>query len=226
MSIGTRTILPSSSLIRAIASTSSTGEREADRHSVHDALVEDRREVRERTQERPAGGHLHLFVIHEADDVEAELGMLRELLGKRLAACARPHDDDEPGVVPLLAQPPEAQPQHDAGRQGEDELRGEQGEEEEAADVRLAEEEEHREREEGHHDRRPCQVRRLGTDGPAGPGSVQAVEGEDAHPADRVQGHEGGRLGDHLAPVNRPVGAEPQDGQHHEQAGGSSPSPA
>ena len=119
-------------------------EREADRHLVHDALVEDRREVLQAAQERGTGREVEGGVVVDvAQHVQAELPVLGQPAGKRLAAGAGADDHHEPSVVAALAQPAEAETESGTRAQGQHELGGEEDEQEEAADVRDLEEEEH-----------------------------------------------------------------------------------
>ena len=195
-------------------------EREADGDLVDHALVEDGRKVFQPAKQLPVRREREVLVVDEARDPQPQLRVLSELRGERLAPRARADEHDEPGVVAATAQPAKPDSERRPRRQGEDELGGEQQQQEQPADVRDLEEEEHADREQRHQQRGAGKVARLRPDAPAGAWTVEAVEREHGHPPPGVQRQEGERLGNHEAPPDRPVRAETQDGQHHEQGDG------
>ncbi len=103
---------------------------------------------------------------------------------------------------------------------GDDRLDGEEQQQEQPADVRQLEQEEHAERDDGHRQHRPNDVEGLSDDGPPRAGAVEPVRGQGHHPAGRVEGQQDLGHGDHESPVHGPVRAEAQRGQPHQQRHG------
>ena len=145
--------------------------------------------------------------------------MALERRRERLAPRTGTGDEDEAGVHPARPHPAERQPHERAGEERDRELDREQQHEEEAADVRQLEPEEHRERRHGHEHGGAEEVAGLGADRPAGTRSVEAVHREGHDPADRVHRQEGQRVGDDLAPPPVPDLAESEPRKHDEDHG-------
>ncbi len=104
----------------------------------------------------------------------------------------------------------ERQAQDGAGDERDDVLGREEQHQEETADVRQLEPEEHRERGHGHEHGRTDQVPGLRADRPARARPVHAVEREGHDPAYGVEEEQGLRVGDDLPPPDGPVLAEAQ----------------
>ena len=192
-------------------------EGQADGHLVHDAFPEHLLRVLQPPQPGPSGPFGEPgFVIHEADDPKAQLAMRFHRRREGLAARSGARDEDEAAVHAPCPEVPEGQPQDGPRDEGDQELRREEDEQEEAADLRQLEPEEDGEGRHGHEHGRPHQVPGLRPDRPARPRPVEAVERQGHDPADRVEQQQGDGVRDDLAPPDRPVLAEAHDGQAHQ----------
>ena len=144
--------------------------------------------------------------------------MALELGGEGLAARSGAEDEDVAQVAPTAPETLEAETERDPRGERQGRRDREEVDQEEAADIRQLEEEEDGQGDQDHHDRRSQDVDGLGAEGPARARSVQAVDRQDRHPAQRVGDQEARRIGQDLAPERSPVGPEaPVGGQQERQ---------
>ena len=194
-------------------------EGQADRDLVDDPAVEDALELVEHAEALPwTPDRLEGLVGEETGDPETELGMALEGRRELLGPLIRAQNEHVPKVAPL---PPEAfhhQSDDDACRDRHGRLDREEDEEEQAADIGQLEQEEDAERRDAHDRGRADDICRLPADRPARPGPVEALTGDDDHPAGGVEDQEPFGHGRDVAPPDRPV-VTPSPGRQPEQDG-------
>ena len=193
-------------------------ERQADRDLVDDALVEQRLDVLEAAQDGPSSPCAdRRLVVDEADDSQPELAVGLDLRGERLASWTGAGDEDEPGVAALrreaggtpsrrIARVPSVT-RYWVGNSTTRKTRLMSGSLNQNRTLSVTSAMSAVARR---------QVARLRADRPAGPWAVQAVDGESCHPAGAVHDEERHRVGDDLAPPDRPIGAEADERQPDE----------
>ena len=185
-------------------------ERQADRHLVNHARVEDVFQALEWAEVLPLPGQSEFGrVVEEADDAQPELAMVLELVGERLSARARAEDQHESEVLASSAAPFHRQAKHDPGQDRRGSLRGEEHQQERAADVRQPEHEQDAEGDEREDECCAQDVERLPSDRPSRPRPIQPVDRERDDPGGRVDHQQRLWHRDDQAPPLRPVLAEP-----------------
>ena len=215
-SSGMRTILPSSSHSRVMASMRcSSGSA---RHTATSSTMRSWRtsSMSSRTpDDGPVVDHRQPGLDgQEADDPQPQLAVALDLVGEAARLRAGAHDEQVARVVAAVAQDLEEPADAGPGDDGQGDLGDEQGQQEEPADVRELEYEQGREGDEADEHAGPAHVQDLGAHPPARPDPIHAQRPQHAHPGGGIG--PGGDERVHLGVLPGGLPGRPEAGQRDE----------